>query len=210
MNQTPGPRSRRRGAELESALLEAAWDQLVAEGFGRFTIEAVAERAHTSKHVLYRRWAGREELLRAAIRHHGAATTPHIPDTGSLREDLLATLRRANTRSNDLAALFTALMASHFQDTGLTPAELRAEFLGDRVPAMKVILDRAVARGEVDPARLTPRVVAVPFDLFRHEAFMTLDHVPDRVLTEIVDEVFLPLIGAPSPSPTAPQAGPPA
>jgi AcrR family transcriptional regulator len=208
VSQTPEVKSRRRGAELESALLEAAWDQLVAEGFGRFTIEAVAERAHTSKHVLYRRWAGREELLRAAIRSHGAATAPHIPDTGNLREDLLGTLRGANTRPNDLAALFTALLASHFQDVGLTPAELRAEFLGDRVPAMKVILDRAVARGEVDPARLTPRVVAVPFDLFRHEAFMTLDQVPDRVLTEIVDEVFLPLIGAPGPGRTAPGAGP--
>ena len=200
MSQTPEVKSRRRGAELESALLEAAWDQLVAEGFGRFTIEAVAERAHTSKHVLYRRWAGREELLRAAIRSHGAATAPHIPDTGNLREDLLGTLRGANTRPNDLAALFTALLASHFQDVGLTPAELRAEFLGDRVPAMKVILDRAVARGEVDPARLTPRVVAVPFDLFRHEAFMTLDQVADRVLVEIVDEVFLPLIGAAAPA----------
>jgi hypothetical protein len=90
----------------------------------------------------------------------------------------------------------------------LTPAELRAEFLGERVPAMKVILDRAVARGEVDPARLTPRVVAVPFDLFRHEAFMTLDQVADPVLVEIVDEVFLPLIGARSPSRTALGAGP--
>jgi AcrR family transcriptional regulator len=208
VSETPGVKSRRRGAELESALLEAAWDQLVAEGFGRFTIEAVAERAHTSKHVLYRRWSGREELLRAAIRNHGAATTPDIPDTGDLREDLLGTLRRANTRSNDLAALFTALLASHFEDVGLTPAELRAEFLGDRVPVMKVILDRAVARGEVDPARLTPRVVAVPFDLFRHEAFMTLDHVPDHVLVEIVDEVFLPLIGARGPGRTALGAGP--
>jgi len=203
VSQTPGVKSRRRGAELESALLEAAWDQLVAEGFGRFTIEAVAERAHTSKHVLYRRWSGREELLRAAIRNHGAATAPHIPDTGDLREDLLGTLRRANTRSNDLAALFTALLASHFEDVGLTPAELRAEFLGDRVPVMKVILDRAVARGEINPARLTPRVVAIPFDLFRHEAFMTLDHVPDHVLVEIVDEVFLPLIGARGPDRTA-------
>ena len=87
----------------------------------------------------------------------------------------------------------------HFQDLGLTPAKLRAEFLGDRLPAMEVILDRAVARGEVDPARLSPRGVAVPFDLFRHEAFMTLDQVADRVLTEIVDEVFLPLIGARGP-----------
>ena len=210
MSQTPGARSRRRGAELESALLEAAWDQLATEGFGRFTIEAVAERAHTSKHVLYRRWSGREELLCAAIRNHGAASTPHIPDTGSLREDLLGTLRHANTRPNDLAALFTAFLASHFQDVGLTPAELRAEFLGDRVSAMTVILDRAVARGEADPARLTPRVVAVPFNLFRHEAFMTLDQVPDRVLTEIVDEVFLPLIGARGPGQTPHGAGPPA
>ena len=60
--------------------------------------------------------------------------------------------------------------------------------------AVETIVARAVERGEVDPARLSPRVVGVAFDLYRHELLMTLKPVPDAVLESIVDEVFLPLV----------------
>jgi hypothetical protein len=36
-----------------------------------------------------------------------------------------------------------------------------------------------------------------PFDLFRHEAMMTLGPVPDEVLDQILDDVFLPLVTPP-------------
>ena len=82
----------------------------------------------------------------------------------------------------------------YFADTGTGLAELRGAFLSERGSAMQQVLDRAVARGEADPAKLTPRVVAVPFDLFRQELLMTLKAVPDEVAEGIVDEVFLPLV----------------
>jgi len=34
----------------------------------------------------------------------------------------------------------------------------------------------------------------LPFDLFRHELIVTQDVVPDSVLEEIVDHIFLPLV----------------
>ena len=55
--------SRRRGQALEDAILDAAWDVLETGGWSGFTFGAVAERAHSSKPVLYRRWRTREELL---------------------------------------------------------------------------------------------------------------------------------------------------
>jgi hypothetical protein len=42
----------------------------------------------------------------------------------------------------------------------------------------------------------SPRVVNLPFDLLRHEIFMTTRPVPDAAITEIVDDVWLPLLGA--------------
>jgi len=51
-----GGTTRRRGAELEAALLDAAWDELQAVGYAGLTMEAVADRAGTSRAVLYRRW----------------------------------------------------------------------------------------------------------------------------------------------------------
>ncbi|WP_432975019.1 TetR-like C-terminal domain-containing protein [Dactylosporangium sp. CA-233914] len=66
------------------------------------------------------------------------------------------------------------------------------ELIRDRVTSDSVIIARAVERGEIDPARITPRVAALPFDLFRHEVLMTQALVPDEVIEEIVDRIALP------------------
>ena len=187
--------TRRRGAELEQAILDAAWEQLIAEGYEHFTIDTVAARARTSKPVLYRRWKTRDDLLRATVRHIGAASAPSIPDTGTLRGDLLALLASANsTTRNPVAALVSSMLGSYYNQTGPTPAELREAFLSQRGSAVEQVVNRAVERGEVDPARLTPRIIDLPFDLFRNEMMMTLKPVPDHVLRQIVDDIFIPLV----------------
>ena len=80
--------TRRRGKELEKAILDAAWAQLTESGYADFTFEGIADRAGTSRTVLYRRWSDREELMKAAVRHAGAAAPIEIPDTGALRDPL--------------------------------------------------------------------------------------------------------------------------
>lgn len=187
--------SRRRGAELEHAILDAAWEQLTAEGYEHFTVDTVAARAQTSKPVLYRRWKTRDELLHATIRHQGGTTAFPVPDTGSLRGDLLAYLAEVNTRRNGVAALLSSMLGSFYNnEAGLTPAELRAEFIGGRVTGYDRIIARAVERGEIDPDRMTPRIASLPFDLFRHELLMTLKPVPGHVIRQIVDDIFIPLV----------------
>jgi AcrR family transcriptional regulator len=196
--QADDKQTRRHGAELEAAILDAAWDQLTAEGYEHFTIDAVAARARTSKPVLYRRWKTREDLLRATVRHRGAADVPPVPDTGTLRGDLLALLNRANTTRNPMAALMSSMLGSYYNQAGPTPGELREAFLSGRssASAVRQIVDRAVERGEADPARITPRILDLPFDLFRNEFMMTLKPVPDHALRQIVDDIFLPLVTA--------------
>ena len=192
--QAGGTQTRRRGAELEHAILDAAWEQLTAEGYEHFTIDTVAARARTSKPVLYRRWKAREDLLRDAVRHRGAADPPAIPDTGTLRGDLLELLAHANSTSNPLAALVSSMLGTYYNQTGPTPAELREAFLSQRGSAVQQVVNRAVERGEIDPARLTPRIIDLPFDLARNEWLMTLKPVPDHVLRQIVDDIFIPLV----------------
>ena len=192
--QAGDTQTRRRGAELEAAILDAAWEQLIAEGYEHFTIDTVTARARTSKPVLYRRWKTREDLLRATVRHRGAADSPPSPDTGTLRGDLLALLTSANTNRNPLVALVSSMLGSYYNQTGPTPAELRDAFLSQRGSTVEQVVKRAVERGEIDPARLTPRIIALPFDLFRNEMMMTLKPVPDHVLRQIVDDIFIPLV----------------
>ncbi|HEX5206010.1 TetR/AcrR family transcriptional regulator [Paractinoplanes rhizophilus] len=189
--------TRRRGAALEEALLEAAWQELTDVGYARFTIEGVAARAGTSRPVIYRRWAQRADLAIAAIQHFSRyEEIAEVPDTGSFRDDLIAVLRDVSGRRSALITLFSVQMGEFFAETGSTPAELRAQFLAARQRPFGFdrVLERAIERGDVDPERLTPRVRAVPGDLLRHELLMTLRPASEQAIAEIVDEVFLPLV----------------
>src|SRR6478752_5689370 len=140
---------RRRGKELEDALLQAAWQQLEAEGYAGFTLEAVAERAGTSRPVLYRRWAGKDELIGAALVHELGRERVSVPDTGSLREDTLELLRRASETRGRLVPVLSVLIGSYLSSTGLTFADVRERAFGGRAStAMDEILERATTRGE--------------------------------------------------------------
>lgn len=184
--------TRRRGAALEAAILDAGWDQLVSDGYPNFTFEAVADRAQTGKAVLYRRWPDKQALLRAVLTHHSFETPVEIPDTGSLREDVIAMLQAGNRHGDSAAAMLSTMLGAYFEDTGTTPAQLRVQLLADRTLSMTQIVERAIERGELTAA-LPPRVASLPYDLFRHELIMNLGRVPEGTIADIVDTVFLPL-----------------
>lgn len=181
--------TRRRGAELEDAILDAAWFVLVDRGYPGFTYEAVAERAETSRPVLYRRWPERRDLLVATIKRFYASHPIPIPDTGTLRGDALALLKQAEAGRVRMLTLQGAQLVS-----GLTFREVQTALLETGPGPCEQIVARAVARGELPAIRRSPRVVNLPLDLYRHEVFMTGERVPPKVAREIVDDVWLPLL----------------
>ncbi|MFI6217736.1 TetR/AcrR family transcriptional regulator [Nocardia brasiliensis] len=184
---------RRRGEALEAAILEAAWDELSERGYANLTIDAVARRAGTSKPVLYRRWADKQQLVEAAVVRRNVIQLAAPADTGSLRGDLIATLTAASEKGPFLAQL-SLLLAEYFAETETSFAELREMIVAGRRSGRDEIMQRAIERGELDPAKLTPRIAALPFDLLRAETMMTLRPVAPEVIEEIVDTIFLPLV----------------
>jgi AcrR family transcriptional regulator len=192
---------RRRGAELEQAILRAAAEELAASGYHGMTMDKVARRAGTNKNTIYRRWPQRAALGIAAYQHLADARTP-TPDTGSLRGDALELLRQANaTWSSPHGAILRNLLAAAADEPTLLE-RLREQAGGGAMnAAWFTFLSRAVARGEATPEAVHPRVATLPMMLLRGEyAVRGVPAVPDEVLVEIVDEVFLPLVrgrGAP-------------
>ncbi|WP_405802909.1 TetR/AcrR family transcriptional regulator [Streptomyces halstedii] len=187
--------TRRRGAELEEAILTAAAEVLAEDGVAGLTMDKVARRAGTNKNALYRRWPHRLALAVAAYRRLAAERTA-VPDTGSLRGDALALLRGANsTWSSPLGEILRGLFAAADGAPELL-SELRGEAGGSAIEAAWLtVIGRAVARGEAEPEALHPRVTSAPTALLRNEYVVRgAPAVPDAVLTEIVDEVFLPLV----------------
>ena len=187
---------RRRGAALEQAILRAAADELLESGYPGLTMDRVAHRAGTNKNAIYRRWPHRAALGVAAYRLLMAdrMRSPGT-DTGSLRGDALALLRRTN---HDLASprgeILRGLLAAVNDEPGLLDL-LREQSVDAGADVWLDLLRRAVDRGEAPAGALHPRVATVAMTLLRNE-YVTrgVARIPDEVVVEIVDEVFVPLV----------------
>src|ERR1700722_13397170 len=90
----PGARGagRPRSAEADLSILEAATAILAERGLAGMSMEEVAARAGVGKATVYRRWPSRGALALDAFMADFQALQP-LPDTGTLRGDLLAALR---------------------------------------------------------------------------------------------------------------------
>jgi AcrR family transcriptional regulator len=187
-------KSRRRGAELEHAILDAAWVELSEVGYTALTIEAVAKRAGTSKPVIYRRWPSRAALVLSAWARQQPVeiTTPNL---GSLRADIRWLFDRIATRMDSMMSQAIAgVMAEAFKHPEIQTL-LRERM--DAIPLTNVvwtIVDQAVERGELPRASLPRRVLRLPVDLVRAEAILFGIPLPEETLDALVDEVYLPLL----------------
>jgi AcrR family transcriptional regulator len=180
---------RRRGSELEAAILRATWEELGAVGYMNLTMEGVADRARTGTQVLYRRWRNRAELVLAAMRSRVVSIADDVPDTGELRGDVLAVLDRMARRYDDVGPdVVHGLMAE--------ARDLDPVFFSIMTGVMETILKRAADRGEIGPGAGGRRGTPPPADLLRHEMLLTSAPVPESTLVEIVDDVFLPLVNS--------------
>jgi AcrR family transcriptional regulator len=175
-------------------LLDAVWEELRAVGYYHLTFDGVAARAGTSKAVLYRRWINRLELVRAALRMHRPLISGTLPNTGSLRGDVIALLEHIALGLNELqpdivwGILTDAISSSAQSDI------LQGQVHQTNAAAMERILEQAEVRGEVRSGDIPPRVMTVPFDLARHEMVMTGRPATTEAIVQIVDEIFLPLV----------------
>jgi AcrR family transcriptional regulator len=182
-----------RGPARESAICTAALELLAEVGYDRMSMDAVASRAKASKATIYRRWPGKRELVVHAIRCRGPQQV-EPPDTGSLRGDIIATLR---TVQDGIGAEDVALLA------GVLRAMRAAPEIGDLVREQvfeakhnvaRTIVRRAVERGELGPDA-DPAVfheVAPALMFFR--VLVTGEPIDDAFFAHVADDVLIPLL----------------
>ena len=161
-------------------------------------MERVAERARASKASLYRRWPSKVELVIAAV-YEVLPDPAAVADTGSLRDDLLAVLRRTSAELfvGPAATAMRGLLSDALRDPELA-ARFRAYTRGNSGRGMRAVVRRAGERGELVAESISPRQLEAGLALMRFH-FLTHDGpVPDEVIVGIVDEVVLPLFRAAS------------
>ncbi len=142
VQRRPGGRSARVVAAVHAAV-----NELVADGNpGDITVSEIAERAGVNPTSIYRRWGTLEALVLDVEEARVEVKSP-IPNTGTLRGDLLAYARqvaREITRPGGMAFLRAVLAVRQSNDGSLGPLRKRAAQL-------QTMLDRATDRGESAP-----------------------------------------------------------
>lgn len=193
--RSPGrPRDPRR----DEAIRDAALGLLAEVGYDRMTVDAIAAAAGVSKPTIYRRWAGKQELVADAIRLHPHQQAP-TPDTGTLRGDLLAGVHQF-ARQQLESAHIAAGLASRLRESGELAALIREHAVQVVRGRFALILERAVARGELSADPPVSQLFAdVAPALVYTRAVMSLEPLDDAFVTELVDRILLPILAPSTP-----------
>lgn len=149
-HRTGGGRTGRpRSADADRAILAATREALVELGWSKLTMGDVAARAGVAKTTLYRRWAGKSELVVDAV---AALFDEHLelPDRGSLGADVegvvlqfAALLERPETKT-----ALMAVVAESTRDDALRD-RIRSAIVDRQKTLVLVGRERAQARGEL-------------------------------------------------------------
>jgi len=144
-----GP-GRPRDARHDQSILDATLGILLEQGYRGVTIEGVAARAGVGRPTIYRRWPSKPAVVVAALVQSDRLALP-APDTGSLRNDLIAVQRHQVERMNspDARRVTAGLIADLADDPELGDTYV-SQFLAPRRATVWEVLQRGVARGELD------------------------------------------------------------
>lgn len=182
---------RPRSADLDRALLVATQDLLAEVGYDRMSIETVAARCGAGKATVYRRWAGKSELVADAVAQlHGAYPEP---DTGTLRGDLVLMASTWLDPDSRRDAVVAGLLTAMAHDAGLREA-VRVAVSVPHEAVFAAVVDRAVARGEVPAGRDIDLIGTVfPAVTFHHLTVLAAP-VDKELVERIVDGVMVPAL----------------
>lgn len=169
-DRRPGrPRSER----TRQAILSAALGELADRGYAALTVEGIAARAGAGKQTIYRWWPSKADVVLDAMLDL-AASRVTVPDEGSLDADLAAFLG-ATFRQQGQRPVLVGLMAQAVLDPAFGAA-FRERFLFGRRAAMRQLLDRAAARGEIDPGADPEMLLDIAFGVLWYR--LLVDHAP--------------------------------
>ncbi len=162
-------------------------------------MEEVASRAGVGKATVYRRWPSRGALALDAFMAEFRSQLP-APDTGTLRGDLLASLRAWSRAVSKTRAgrMLPGLIAEAQRDPQLAVAWRERVF--DPLRAQqKTLVDRAARRGEIPPGTDADVVLDLVFGAAYHRLLQ--GHLPltDRFARQVVDLVMDGLAPAQAP-----------
>ncbi|KZX20758.1 TetR/AcrR family transcriptional regulator [Rathayibacter tanaceti] len=161
------------------------------------TIDMVAARAKAGKATVYRRWESKAELVLEALSCLRGADLAEdsLPDTGSLRGDLVALVKpHAIVDAERKLRIMSGVVAMISKAPELADA-VRTAIVEPRARANRLLLRRAIARGEVSADIDVEQLALVTPSMVAYRVLLLREPVTRDYLISLIDGVMLPAAG---------------
>jgi AcrR family transcriptional regulator len=189
--------TRRRGDTLTESIYQAVEDIIKTEGYTGLTFQKIAQAAHTSRTVLYRRWESPLDLIHDIVAEKllhalGGDFIDMIEDTGSLRGDLLqlATMYQSFYTEVGPELMNAVLFEASLNSPAMVAMAQNA--VKRNILAMRKVLDFARMRGE-KVKNVSEFALRLPFDLIRMQHVLHRIPLDTRQMELLVDEILMPV-----------------
>jgi AcrR family transcriptional regulator len=187
---------RKRDHTRDDDILDVTLDVLAEVGYTGLTMSMVAARAAAGKATIYRRWSSKEALILDAVARMKSKQVDleHLPDTGTLRSDLLAlfkpqSVEESERRLNVMTGLASMLSAHQ----GLAEA-VHAAIVEPWAAAYRVLMQRAVDRGEISGLADIETASQIIPSMAAYRALIQRRPFEKEFLVTLIDGVLLPAL----------------
>jgi AcrR family transcriptional regulator len=188
---------RRRDPAKDQQILDAAVDVLSETGFDGMTIDMVASRAGAGKATVYRRWASKNELVLDAVAcmKKSDLDSLQIPDTGTLRGDLVAMIRPPSIHDAERKLKVMAGLASMLSTAPELADAANEAIVEPRARINRMLLTRAVERGEISADLDIQLIALISPSMVAYRTLLLRKPIDRAFLIRVIDGIILPAVG---------------
>lgn len=188
---------RKRDHSRDPEILDAALDVLAEVGYEGMTVDMVATRAKAGKATLYRRWPSKAELVIDAVAcmKQGDYRPDKLPDTGTLRGDLVAMIKPHSISDGERKLQVMAGVVSMLsRDPQLADAVNQA-ITEPRAAINRLLMQRAIDRGEIRADADIETIAHIGPSMAAYRVLVQRLPVDRAFLVAMIDGVVLPALG---------------
>jgi AcrR family transcriptional regulator len=190
---------RKRDHTRDPEILQAALEVLAETGYDGMTVDMVAARAKAGKATLYRRWPSKAELVIDAVAcmKQSDIDFANLPDTGTLRGDLVAMIKpHAIEDGERKLQVMAGLLSMLSRDPGLAQA-VNAAIVEPRAKVNRILMRRAADRGEIAADCDIETLSLIAPSMAAYRVLVLKKPVDREFLVSLIDGVLLPAVGLP-------------
>ena len=191
----PNRMGRKRDHSRDGDILDAALDVLAETGYDGMTIDMVAARAKAGKATLYRRWESKAELVIDAVACMKQTDLEHLPDTGTLRGDLIGMIKTLTIHEGERKLRVMSGLASLISRSPELAETARAAIIEPCLALNRTLMQRARDRGEIAADADIELAAMIAPAMISYRVLMLRTPSTREFMVSLIDTVILPALG---------------